>query len=217
VETGKYSDRPQLDEALAAARRRRATLVIAKLDRLARNVHFISGLLETGVDFVGADCPNDDRSILHIRAAIAEDEARKISQRTKAACKQPRREASGWAVITADRLPATPRAIDICDDGSDLGSKRAGPGAPDLLRGLPTWGRSAIRLSMDTSGHRARREQELPLFEDVVVRRRLARAASRTPGFLEDVTIRRNPGRAAVKPPGSAARRHADGLLILNS
>jgi DNA invertase Pin-like site-specific DNA recombinase len=85
IESGKRSDRPKLAEALVACKRRRATLVIAKLDRLARKVHFISGLMESGVDFVCADCPNDDRFMLHIRAAIAEDEARKISQRTKAA------------------------------------------------------------------------------------------------------------------------------------
>jgi DNA invertase Pin-like site-specific DNA recombinase len=85
VESGKRNNRPRLAEALAVCRRRKATLVIAKLDRLARNVHFISGLLETGVNFVATDCPNDDRFMLHIRAAIAEDEARKISNRTKAA------------------------------------------------------------------------------------------------------------------------------------
>jgi DNA invertase Pin-like site-specific DNA recombinase len=85
VESGKHSDRPKLAAALTACKRRKATLVIAKLDRLARNVHFISGLMESGVDFVATDCPNDDRFMLHIRAAMAEDEARKISQRTKAA------------------------------------------------------------------------------------------------------------------------------------
>jgi DNA invertase Pin-like site-specific DNA recombinase len=85
VESGKRSDRPKLAEALALCRKHKAKLVIAKLDRLARNVHFISGLMESGVDFVATDCPNDDRFMLHIRAAIAEDEARKISQRTKAA------------------------------------------------------------------------------------------------------------------------------------
>ncbi len=85
VESGKRKDRPRLADALAACRKHKATLVIGKLDRLGRNVHFISGLMETGVDFVAADCPNDDRFMLHIRAAVAEDEARKISERTKAA------------------------------------------------------------------------------------------------------------------------------------
>jgi DNA invertase Pin-like site-specific DNA recombinase len=85
VETGKRSDRPEMLKAIAHAKRVNATLVIAKLDRLGRNVHFISGLMESGVDFVAADSPNDDRFMLHIKAAVAEDEARKISDRTKAA------------------------------------------------------------------------------------------------------------------------------------
>lgn len=63
----------------------RATLLIAKLDRLARNVHFVSGLMESGIPFVAADMPAGDPFRLHIEAAVAEDEARKISERTKAA------------------------------------------------------------------------------------------------------------------------------------
>jgi len=53
--------------------------VIAKLDRLARNVHFISGLMESGVDFVAADMPQADRFMLHVYAAMAEEEGRRIS------------------------------------------------------------------------------------------------------------------------------------------
>lgn len=85
VESGKKVRRRQLDEALRLCRKTKATLVIAKLDRLARNVHFISGLLEAGVDFRAVDAPSKDRFILHIQAAFAEEEARRISERTKAA------------------------------------------------------------------------------------------------------------------------------------
>jgi DNA invertase Pin-like site-specific DNA recombinase len=85
VETGKRCDRPELRRALDWCERHRATLLIAKLDRLARNVHFVSGLMESGVRFVAADMPTADPFRLHIEAAVAEDEARKISQRTKAA------------------------------------------------------------------------------------------------------------------------------------
>jgi DNA invertase Pin-like site-specific DNA recombinase len=91
VETGKRADRPKLAEALAHAQRTRSTLVIAKLDRLARNVHFISGLMESGVPFDCADRPGADPFRLHIEAAIAEEEARKISERTKAALKAAKR------------------------------------------------------------------------------------------------------------------------------
>lgn len=85
VESGKKVRRPQLEEALKLCRKTKATLVIAKLDRLARNVHFISGLMEAGVDFRAVDAPSKDRFILHIQAAFAEEEARRISERTKAA------------------------------------------------------------------------------------------------------------------------------------
>lgn len=89
VETGKganaLSKRPELVAALATAKREKAGLIIAKLDRLARNVHFISGLMETGVEFAVADMPNADRFQLHLFAALAEKEAEVISQRTKAA------------------------------------------------------------------------------------------------------------------------------------
>lgn len=89
VETGKGSNaldkRPQLRAALAAAKKAKATLIIAKLDRLARNVHFISGLLETGVEFVAVDMPNADKTMLQIFATMAEWERDAISARTKAA------------------------------------------------------------------------------------------------------------------------------------
>ena len=71
--------------ALAICRGQRATLLIAKLDRLARNVHFISGLMETGVPFVAADMPTALPFMLHIYAAMAEAEGIAISTRTKAA------------------------------------------------------------------------------------------------------------------------------------
>lgn len=78
------SDRPQLEQALKLCKRRGATLVIAKLDRLARNVHFISGLMEHGVDFWAAEFPNADPFMLHVHAAMAERERRLISARTQA-------------------------------------------------------------------------------------------------------------------------------------
>ena len=72
-------------KALEACRTHDAVLVIAKLDRLARNVHFISGLMETGIEFVATDRPNATPFELHIYSAMAEEEARQASQRTKAA------------------------------------------------------------------------------------------------------------------------------------
>jgi DNA invertase Pin-like site-specific DNA recombinase len=85
AESGKRADRPQLKAAMNHAKALGATLVIAKLDRLARNLHFVTGLMESGVDFVAADNPHATRLTIHILAAVAEDEARRISERTKAA------------------------------------------------------------------------------------------------------------------------------------
>jgi DNA invertase Pin-like site-specific DNA recombinase len=88
VETAKRShtrNRPQLAAAIEETIRRGATLLIAKLDRLARNVYFISGLMESKVDFVACDMPDANRLTVHIMAAFAEHEARAISERTKAA------------------------------------------------------------------------------------------------------------------------------------
>jgi DNA invertase Pin-like site-specific DNA recombinase len=85
IESGKRKDRPQIAAALVACRAQRATLIIAKLDRLARNVAFISNLMESGVDFVAADMPLANRLTVHILAAVAEHEREMISQRTKAA------------------------------------------------------------------------------------------------------------------------------------
>ena len=84
VESGKRADRPELRKALAHAKRSRATMVIAKLDRLSRNVHFLSGLMESGVDFIACDNPHANKLTIHILAAVAEDEAKRISERTKA-------------------------------------------------------------------------------------------------------------------------------------
>lgn len=85
IESGKKTKRPKLDAAIAYCKKHKTKLVIAKLDRLARNVHFISGLMESGIDFVAADMPSADRFMLHIYAAMAEEEGRRISERTKAA------------------------------------------------------------------------------------------------------------------------------------
>src|SRR5262249_54726049 len=84
VESGKKSDRPELRRAVALARRKKAILIVAKLDRLARNVAFVSALMESGADFRAADFPEANRLMIHILSAIAEYEAKLISERTKA-------------------------------------------------------------------------------------------------------------------------------------
>jgi DNA invertase Pin-like site-specific DNA recombinase len=85
IESGRLTDRPQLKEALRFCRVYDAKLIIARLDRLARSVAVIAELLESDVDFVAADIPLANRFTIHILAAVAEYEARLISERTKAA------------------------------------------------------------------------------------------------------------------------------------
>ncbi|MBB6249520.1 recombinase family protein [Nitrospirillum iridis] len=85
VESGRKNDRPRLLEALALCRVHGATLLIAKLDRLARNVAFIANLMEAGIEFVACDMPAANRLTIHVLAAVAEHEREMISARTKAA------------------------------------------------------------------------------------------------------------------------------------
>ena len=86
VESGRKDDRPQLAAALALCRGKLGrVLVIAKLDRLARSVAFISNLMESGVAFVAVDMPHANKLTMHVLAAVAEHEREMISQRTKAA------------------------------------------------------------------------------------------------------------------------------------
>jgi len=87
VESGKRNDRPKLAEALRLCKLHGATLIIAKLDRLARNVAFISSMMDSGVDFTAVDFPKANRLTVHILSAVAEHERDMISARTKAALK----------------------------------------------------------------------------------------------------------------------------------
>ena len=127
IESGKRNDRPQLAEALKLCRKERAKLVIAKLDRLARNVSFISNLMESGVDFVAVDMPDANRLTVHILAAGAEHEREMISQRTKAALQ---------AAKARGRKLGNPRKRDsIGKDGKPkMGRARAGEIGRQRLR-----------------------------------------------------------------------------------
>jgi DNA invertase Pin-like site-specific DNA recombinase len=85
VESGKDDDREELAKALKVCRVHGAKLIIAKLDRLSRDAHFLLGLEKAGVDFVAADMPSANRLTVGIMAMVAEEERRMISARTKAA------------------------------------------------------------------------------------------------------------------------------------
>jgi DNA invertase Pin-like site-specific DNA recombinase len=104
VETGKHNDRPQLAAAMTLCRKRRATLVIAKLDRLSRNLAFIAGLMESKVKFVACDMPNARDFELHIRASLAQEERRLISERTSAALQARKAADAPWVSRKSGRL-----------------------------------------------------------------------------------------------------------------
>ncbi len=111
IESGRKNERPVLAEVLAYCRQHGCQLVIAKLDRLARDVHFISGLMKAGVEFVAADMPTVNRMTVHVVAAVAEEEARATSQRTKAAlaalkARNPDRRLGNPQGFTAEAIQA---------------------------------------------------------------------------------------------------------------
>tara|TARA_R110000868_G_scaffold133642_3_gene345324 strand:+ start:6874 stop:7533 length:660 start_codon:yes stop_codon:yes gene_type:complete len=85
IESGRKNDRPKLAEAIELCRKRKATLVIAKFDRLSRSVHFISGLIESGIEFTAADNPHANKMMVQLLAVFAEHEREQISKRTKEA------------------------------------------------------------------------------------------------------------------------------------
>lgn len=97
IETGtNKKSRPAFEQAKAAAMKAGAILLIAKLDRLARNVNFISGLMESRVSFKACDMPEADNFTIHIFAALAEREAKMISDRTRAALEAKRAKVGEW-------------------------------------------------------------------------------------------------------------------------
>ena len=156
VESGRKSDRPELTAAIAECRKRRAVLVIAKLDRLARNVHFISGLMNSDVEFVAVDNPTASRLTIHILAAVAEHEREMISQRTKAALAQakargtklgnPRAAEAAVIARAAKKLPKPePELLDLAARLS-----REGKGLRAIAREL---NRLKIRTPLGSQWH----------------------------------------------------------------
>lgn len=151
VETGKGSNaltkRPQLAAALKLAQSHGATLIIAKLDRLARNVHFVSGLLESKCNFVAADMPQANKTMLQIYAVMSEWERDQISRRTKEALMAAKRKgtkigAAGYANLKPN-IEARRRAADVYAAGLKPvfeGFKAAGYSQRKMVEALNTAG-----------------------------------------------------------------------------
>lgn len=135
IESGKRSQRPILQEALAYCRQHKVMLLIAKLDRLGRNVAFISALMESEVDFIAVDNPSANKLIVHIMAAFAEHERDLISQRTKDALQMAKK-----------------RGVKLGEYGKNVLAKRNKKASKDfarkmkpVIRGLAKDGYSTIR------------------------------------------------------------------------
>ena len=96
VESGKKDDRAELNRALRECKLTGATLLIAKLDRLSRDAHFLFGLEKAGIDFTACDMPTANRMTVGLMAVVAEEEGKAISARTKAALAQSTKKLGGW-------------------------------------------------------------------------------------------------------------------------
>ena len=114
-ESGKDADRPELAKAIHLCRTRGARLVVAKLDRLSRDVHFIAGLQKAGVSFVCADMPELDEFTCHIFAALAQRERKMIATRTR----------EGLAALKARGVTKTGKPVRL---GNPLNGHRAAAG-----------------------------------------------------------------------------------------
>ena len=173
AETGKRSDRPELAKAITHAKRTSSVLVVAKLDRLARNVAFTSALMESGVEFIACDMPDANRLTIHILAAVAEDEAERISQRTKAALATAKRKGT---LLGA----ANPKCRNLTDRGRTKGQRlgvqamkaKADAAAEELRETLtelrPAFSYAQIATILNMRGERTRRGME---WTDVAVMR----------------------------------------------
>ena len=152
IESGRKDDRPVLAEALAYAKAINATLIIAKLDRLARDVHFVSGLLKAGVPIKCADMPEANIMVLQLMAVMAEQEARMISDRTKAALEQAK--ARGKQLGTNN--PAIKASI-------LARGKASADQSYELIQSIPgheTMSANALAKALNDNGHKTIRGNE---------------------------------------------------------
>jgi len=153
VESGKRADRPELVKALHRAKVTGATLVVAKLDRLSRNVAFLATLQDSGAKFIAADMPEANELTVHIMAAVAQAERKMISKRTKEALAAVKargefRKADGTAYRSGNRLGNPNGAASL---------RRAGKG-------------NAASVAAITAAATARADSLRPVIEDMRAR-----------------------------------------------
>jgi DNA invertase Pin-like site-specific DNA recombinase len=157
IESGRRdTNRPQLHAALAECRKRRAVLLIVRLDRLARNVAFIANLMESGVDFVAVDMPTANRLTIHILAAVAEHEREMISARTKAALAQAK--ARGTPLGNPRPLAALKRA------NAARAHLKPAPHVLDLMAGWKAQGKGLREIARELNRLNIRTPRSAPWY-----------------------------------------------------
>ncbi|MFO7681702.1 MAG: recombinase family protein [Chloroflexota bacterium] len=171
IETGTNKrQRPKLQAAIAAAKAHDAVLLIAKLDRLARNVHFITGLQESGVKFVAVDMPEANELTVQIMAVMAQHEAKMISERTKAAL--------GAAKARGVKLGSPDNLTDQAQQTGQIANKEQARRAYQKLSGYIQMMRDtgmsclAIARKLNDEGNRTRTGKE---FQAMTIKRILER------------------------------------------
>src|SRR6266700_6585457 len=139
IESGKHNDRPELAKALAACKKQKAKLIIAKLDRLSRNLAFIATLMDSNVEFIAADNPHANRLTVHILAAVAEHERAAISEHTKAALAAVKRRG---VKLGGPRLAAARKAsIKVGSEAADAFAANVRP----IIKEIQASGVSSLR------------------------------------------------------------------------
>ena len=165
IETGKSANRPQLNMALACCKANNATLIVAKLDRLARNLHFVTSLQAANIDFVCCDMPTANRLTIHIIAAIAENEAQLISQRTKAALAEKKKQGVKLGNPKNNGLtnPNIAKGMSIRKENAQNNdrNKQAGTLILSLRNGGAKW--ATIVKQLNSNGFRTRRGCEFDI------------------------------------------------------
>lgn len=174
IETGKSANRPQLKKALECCKLHNATLLVAKLDRLARNLHFITSLQNANIDFLCCDMPTANKLTIHIIAAIAENEAQLISQRTKQALAEKKKQGVKLGNpknngLTLDNITKG-RNIRIDNALLNEANKKASVLITSMRNNGSKW--SEIVLQLNQNGFRTRRNC---LFDITAVKRLFVR------------------------------------------
>jgi DNA invertase Pin-like site-specific DNA recombinase len=139
VESGKRNDRPQLTAALAACKKHKAKLVIAKLDRLSRNLAFIAALMDSGVEFIAVDNPHANKLTVHILAAVAQHERELIAQRTRDALQAAK--ARGKKLGNPNLAAARKRAV----EGNRASAARYATNVLPVIREIQASGIKSLR------------------------------------------------------------------------